>query len=345
MARSIEETRARIWRWEETIRADSAMYARLARDVAEREEILELLTVVPMGQLELNMLFAAVQYLLLAAPDEPLAAWYPSLGGTRTDAQLEDVFAAFVLDHQEQIRELITSRRVQTNEVARCVFLLPAYNLVQRMAGLPLAVAEIGTSAGLNQNVDRYGYTYRSRSATSLISPHATVQLETDCGDEIPDTADGTPHIAWRMGVDLHPIDVTDPDEARWLRSLVWPDQVARHTRLANAIELTHEHPPVVEQGDAFAALPGIVAAAPEDCALVIQHSFVLNQFSAEDREGFFDLLDELAGVRRIYRVGAEWLTRIRSTVLSVAEHGPERNTIELGDVHHHGSWIRLADR
>ncbi len=343
MPRTIDETRSRVHTWEETIRADSRMYARLARHVAVRDDVLDLIRVVPPGQLEMNMLLAAVQYLLIADPEQALADWYPSLGGNRQDDPLEDAFDAFVTDNREAIHELITTKRVQTNEVARCVFLLPAYNLVQEMAGRPLALAEIGTSAGLNQNVDRYGYTYRATGETKSLAEDATVQLETNCGDEIPRHARRVPDIAWRTGIDIHPIDVANEDEARWLQALVWPDQVERHARLAAAIEVARVHPPIVKEGDAFEAASRIVAEAPSDNALVIQHSFVLNQFSKEDRERFYHMLDDLAGARTIYRVGAEWLTKLRSTVLSVSRHGADRETVELGGVHHHGAWIRLA--
>jgi len=344
MQRTIDETRSRVRTWDETIRGDSIMYSQLARFVAKQDDILDLIRAAPPGQLEMNMLLAAVQYLLLADPLQTLAGWYPSLGGTSSDDGLEDAFAAFVAEHKEHIHQLITTRRVQTNEVARCVFLLPAYNIVQQWTGRTIALAEIGTSAGLNQNLDRYGYKYHSESSSVLLRGDASVQLSTDCGPAVPASADRIPDVAWRTGFDLHPIDVTDDDQARWLRALVWPDQVERHTRLEAAIRVAQEHPPVVSPGDAFEVVPELVEVAPKECALVVQHSFVLNQFSTADRERFYGLLDEQAAIRPIYRVGAEWTTRIRKTVLTITQHGKNRDTIELGDVHHHGAWIRITD-
>ena len=344
MARSIEETRQRVHTWDETIRKDSAMYSALARHVARDDDLLEVIRFVPPGQLEMNMLLAAVQYLLLEDSSQELAAWYPSLGGKADGPGLEAAFSGFVLAHRDTIHELIMSRRVQTNEVARCVFLLPAYNFVQEMAGRPLALAEIGTSAGLNQNVDRYGYTYESDAGPVVLASAAAVQLSTQCGTAVPLHARRLPEIGWRTGVDLHPIDVADDDQARWLRALVWPDQVERHRRLAAAIDVARAHPPTLVAADAFAAVPQLVDQAPDDCALVVQHSFVLNQFSSADRERFYDLLDREAAKRPVYRVAAEWLKRLRSTVLSVTRHGADRETTELGDVHHHGAWMHLND-
>ena len=341
--RTIGELRDRALRWEETIRADSAMYSRLALHVADSNDLLDLMRAVSPGQLELNMLFAAVQYLLLGDPSHRLAGWYPSLGGTRADGGIELAFDEFVTEHADDIRHLITARRVQTNEVARCAFLLPAYNLVAAMTQAPLAIIEVGTSAGLNQNVDRYGYTYRSESGIRRLNDSSPVQLECDTGRTLPKAATSIPNIAWRIGLDVHPIDVTDPDQARWLRALVWPDQVERHHRLAGAIGVAQDHPPRVVGGDAFDVVETLVEQAPGDAAVVVQHSFVLNQFPTAERERFYQLLDSLAAGRPVYRVAAEWLTRIRHTLLDVTIHGQNRTTIDLGRVHHHGRWMKLT--
>src|SRR5207253_1719152 len=48
----------------------------------------------------------------------------------------------------------------QTNEVSRSAALLPGYLAIARLAGLPLAIREIGASAGLNLFFDRYSYDY-----------------------------------------------------------------------------------------------------------------------------------------------------------------------------------------
>ncbi|MDH3538971.1 MAG: DUF2332 domain-containing protein, partial [Acidimicrobiia bacterium] len=301
---------------------------------------LEVLEAVPPGQIEMNMLLAAVQYLLIGDPDQPLAAWYPSLGGARSAGDLLLDFAQFVMDHRAEINDLLATRLVQTNEVARCAFLLPAYNLVTEMTGLPIALIEVGTSAGLNQNVDRYGYRYVSKSETIELGPDSRVHLTSDTGDKVPATARSIPSIAWRAGIDINAIDITDADQARWLRSLVWPDQVDRHRRLAAAIAIAEDFPPTVVAGDAFDKVPELVAAAPAAAAVVVQHSFVLNQFARADRERLFEFLDELAQARPIYRIGAEQLTKGRGTILDLTTHGPNRSTQELAEVHHHGRWI-----
>jgi hypothetical protein len=336
--------RTRVLSWEEGIRADSAMYSRITHAVADNEEILRLIQAAPPGQLEMNLLLAAVQYLLMADLDHPLAAWYQSLGGTRLEGDVAAEFIPFVLANREPIVELIATRRVQTNEVARCTFLVPAYNLVSRLSGRPLALVEIGTSAGLTQNLDRYGYRYVADDGIVTLAPASRVQLASATGTKVPELAQAIPTIGWRAGLDLYPVDINDDDQVRWLRALLWPDRTDRHERLTNAIAIAREHRPTVIGGDAIEDLAELVAAAPPDTAVVIQHSYVLNQLASRDRERLMGLLDELGTARPVYRVGAESLTSSPRTTLDLTVHGPDREYRLLADVHHHGAWIHWED-
>lgn len=343
--RTPEEMRRRVLDWQAIIHKDSAIYSRIARHVADQPALLDLIQATRPGQLEMNMLLAAVQYLLMGDMEHPLANWYQSLGGKRTEGDLEGEFTDFVLQHQDVITRLIASRLVQTNEVARCTFLVPAYNLINKTTGLPIALIEVGTSAGLNQNVDRYGYRYDSAAGSVELAPDSAVHLTCATGDRVPPIATTIPEIGWRRGIDLNAVDITDIDQARWLQALVWPDQVARHQRLSAAIKLAQFHPPTVVEGDAVDELPQLVRSAPADAALVVQHSFVLNQFSQPDRDRLYSLLDDLAADRPVYRVGAEMLRKDRGTVLDLTVHGPSRWTTELAEVHHHGKWIKWHSR
>src|SRR5262245_54994732 len=96
--------------------------------------------------------------------DAPLAAYYPDLTAEpHPIAEAYPVFRAYCLQHAAEIRALVTTRRVQTNEVRRCAPLLPALQTVwERGARRPLALVEVGASAGLLLNWDRYAYEYQA---------------------------------------------------------------------------------------------------------------------------------------------------------------------------------------
>ena len=62
---------------------------------------------------------------------------------------------------RDAIAELLRERRVQTNVVERCGLLLPAFGIIaRRSGGKPLALVEVGASAGLNLLWDRYSFDY-----------------------------------------------------------------------------------------------------------------------------------------------------------------------------------------
>ena len=111
--------------------------------------------------------------------------------------------------------------------------------------GRPLALIEIGASAG-EALWDRYAYDYGDRTAGVASSP-LTIACEL-VGPHVPPL--DPPPVMWRAGVDLAPVDASDPADARWLRACLWPDQPARQARLAAALEVAREHPVDLRRGD-----------------------------------------------------------------------------------------------
>jgi hypothetical protein len=131
-------------RYAEGVRASSPLYGRLLLAVADDADLLALAGAARRDQPAGLLLLAAVHYLLLrdGEPWPPLAAYYPSVVGAATrTGDPAPAFRRFCLARQEEIRELIASRRVQTNEVGLSACLLPAFLLASGMTrGLPLAL-------------------------------------------------------------------------------------------------------------------------------------------------------------------------------------------------------------
>ena len=88
------------------------MYSELAEGVSTDNDLLEIAAHTRPHQPEPNMLFAAVQYLLLSGLDHPLAAHYPILAGRRRPpGSAFPHFREFCLRYREPIVELIVNRR------------------------------------------------------------------------------------------------------------------------------------------------------------------------------------------------------------------------------------------
>jgi hypothetical protein len=331
-------------RYAEGVRASSPLYGRLLLAVADDPDLLALAGAARRYQPAGLLLLAAVHYLLLRGgePRPPLAAYYPSVVGaaTRTgDPAL--AFRRFCLARQEEIRELIASRRVQTNEVGRSACLLPAFTLASGMSrGRPLALVEVGASAGLNLLFDRYTYDY----GDGVVRGEAGSSVRISCslrGASRPPLPKALPRVASRVGVDLHPVDVRDPDARLWQRALVWPEHTARAKILRRALDIARITPPPVEPGDALTVVPGLLKAIPEEAVPCVFHTHAVYQFAPQDREGMNILLAELSTQRDLLlRVALEPSDAGHSVLsLNACRYGrQEKRRLAVCD--YHGMWL-----
>ena len=189
------------------------------------------------------------------------------------------------------MRGTILSRSTQTNEAARCAMLLPFLAALPQ----PLALIEVGAPAGLCLLPDRYSYRYTGGAALDPVAGRSPVVLTAELGAGVS-VPSQLPQIAWRAGIDLAPIDVTDPESCSWLETLIWPEHQERRERLRDALGVAKQNPPRIVSGDLLDELPRLAAEAPADATLVIFHSAVLAYLEPADRARFTDLVRRLPG-------------------------------------------------
>ncbi|MCH7659406.1 MAG: DUF2332 domain-containing protein [Euryarchaeota archaeon] len=323
----------------------SPLYERLARGVAGDAELLGLARVVPSDRSPPHVLLAAVHAELLRGVSHPLSTFYPSVADDPILVESENPFPSFrsfCLEHEERLHPILETRRTQTNAVRRCTALLPAFEFVSRLADRePLALIELGASAGLNLLFDRYDYEYNGDCVGNTDSPlclSAAVR-----GDREPPIPNQFPRIDSRIGVDLNPLDVTDLDEARWLRALVWPEHTNRHRNLEQAISIAREDPPKLRRGDAVESFPDLLEKIPDSLPVCVFDTQLRYQLSDEQVEQLDESLTEAGKSRELY-----WLSGHRPA--PECEHGI---VLELGRVvdgnsvvepiaayNQHGAWI-----
>jgi hypothetical protein len=161
------------------------------------------------------------------------------------------------------------TRSTQTNEPARCATLLPVLARLPQ----PLALIEVGASAGLCLLPDHYGYDY---GRTSL-RPATTAPVFACTASETTPIPSAMPRIVWRAGLDLNPIDIADPEQAAWLETLVWPEQTQRLSNLRAAMQVAMVARPDLRKGNLLGdALRQLCGEAPSSATLVIFHTAVL---------------------------------------------------------------------
>lgn len=320
----------------------SRLYAELCEHVALDDDLLALAVDADRNTQVSNLFFAAARYLLLGEPTHPLAAYYRDL--TPEPAPANDAyptFRAFCLERGDAVRRLVATRRVQTNEVGRCACLLPAFTVVAaRGGGRPLALVEIGASAGLHQLWDRYFYEYGPKGTAG--DPTSPVRLRCEArGASLPPLPERLPQVSYRAGLDLLPIDVRDEDAVRWLRALIWPEHFDRVRTLEAAVALARVNPLRVIAGDAAETLPAALAQVPEDATLCVYHSYALNQMPAAVRERILQHIAAAAQERTVYRVSQEWYAGDSRPFLKLFTYqsGEEREET-LADIETHGRWL-----
>jgi hypothetical protein len=348
-----DELAARFRAFASDAAARAPLYGQLSERIADDPSTSRLLLHAPEEQRLPVLLFACVHWLLLNEPGHALAGHYPNLTppSRRSSVETADPYPAFrrfCASHEPRLVELLGTRSTQTNEVGRCAMVLPVLGLVAREVG-PLALVDVGSSGGLNLVFDRYEYHYEPGGTVGGPSP---VVLQCGTRGEVP-IPDRHPSIARRIGLDRSPVDLTDPDAARWLEACVWPDQADRFHRLHAAIALAQTDPPTVRAGDAVDDLADTVGLVADDGHPVVLNTWVLNYLTEAQRLAYVAELDRLGARTDLSWIYAEMPSlvsgvpvpddpdRAYRTVITLARWRDGVRTIDhLAVAHPHGFWI-----
>ncbi|MBF2755431.1 MAG: DUF2332 family protein [Gammaproteobacteria bacterium AqS3] len=238
----------------------------------------------------------------------------------------------------------------QTNEVGRSAALMPVLlTLAARFAGLPLALFEVGASAGLNLCLDRWGYRLGGRVCGDADS---ALQLTPQWrGAPLGAGFEGARlHIAERRGCDIAPIDVRSEAGCARLMSYIWPDQRERLERTRSAVEIARSLDVRLDTCGAGEWLEQRLTPSPGEQLRVVYSTVAWQYFSRADQQRGRDR------IRRIGEGGGDraplaWL-RVEADEASQrgqgaaiilalwcggASDGVER---ELGRADFHGRWV-----
>jgi hypothetical protein len=306
---------------------NSACYAEWSVGIADDPELLRRIEDWPHNKRQPLLMLGAARFL-----------------GARVGPYRE--FRSFLDARWDDVSRIVLSRSTQTNEAGRCAALLPSLSRIAAAEGRPLALIEVGASAGLALFPDRYGYEYVgvagagsggvTRLAPAGAAPGSYPVLRCATTGPVPLPA-GLPAVVWRAGIDLNPLDIRDPDDVAWLEALIWPEQDFRRERLRQAIAIARADPPLLVAGDLNEQLMSLAGRAPADAALVVFHSAVMAYLDAAGRERFRDSISLLAADR-----GCHWLSNEGHAVIVQADGSsvvPEMDEARLS-----GRFLLLED-
>jgi hypothetical protein len=286
-------------------------------------------------------LAGAIHRVVLRGDDARLARHYPSVGGKPGEDFPSD-FIAYMRDHLDEI-ELGLSSQVQTNEVGRSVVHLVLSHWVTQFAVNEMDWLEVGASAGLNLNFDRFYACYKQ---LRMGDPQSSLRFMGDWFGNEPIVPRNAAKVVQRKGVDPYPIDITNEDEELRLLSFIWPDQRERLQRLRAAIDIAKQHKPLIDRESADTWIQRQLTRE-RDRATVVFHSITWQYLGRDVQKQFVSSLEK-AGAKATVEKPLIWarmepagpVADVRATVWNGST---EPLNFRLCEVSYHGqnmNWI-----
>ena len=280
-------------------------------------------------------LAGALHSLALDGSSAALAALYPPRAAAFDLQHGPSAVAQALREHPERIAQYLRSPP-QTNEIGRSAVLLGGFAAIAQATGLPLALLEIGASAGLNQLWHRYRYELGDARWGDAASP---VLIRSDWRGALP-TLPAQIDVASSTACDIAPIDLHAPGAGLRLASYVWPDQAERRERLHAAIVLARQLGVRVERADAGVWVERQLATVRPGRGTVLYHSIMWHYMPADVRDAIRATI-VAAGERATSEAPLAWLAFELPDPHSLPElaltlwPGGERRV--LADAHAHG--------
>ncbi len=284
----------------------SSMYRHLAEAVGRSADAVRALESLPSRARQPAVVLAALHDLALVGRAPALAAAYADGDPDAAAAAAVDLLRRRV----ETVASVVGRLPLRPDETVRGAVLHPAIaEAAARLGASRCGLIDVGGSAGLNTLVDRVGITYRRGSADpgSRVGDAASpVQLRASVvGDRAVPTRP-LPIVVSRIALDRRPVDLTDPEVARWWHACLPPDDPAGWARLDAELALLATDPPVLLAGDPVDRLAEAVDRIPADVLPVIMTTWSLSRVPTARRAQFLDRLEEVAVDRPLAWISVE---------------------------------------
>ncbi|MFN3717616.1 MAG: DUF2332 domain-containing protein [Rhizobium rhizophilum] len=273
--------------------------------------------------------------LVRSGRDQELAAVYPP--NTTDDDTLWSAVEAALRRDESFILDRLKSAP-QTNEVRRSSALLPGFLTIAALTGKPLVLSELGASAGLNLQWDRYSYRLGDVSWGDASPVHLEPRWE---GPRPPEAAI---EIMERAGCDLNPLDPSSEDDRLRLFSYIWADQQDRLDRTAAALAMAAESGPKVEKADAIDWLRKRLATSRPGLTHVVYHTiawqYLPPALKAEGEALIADAGSRATEDAPLARLQLEADGKQEGAALLLTLW-PAGETREIGRADFHGRWVK----
>ena len=322
---------------EKECKGSSLLYEYLSMKISKDDKLLTSCKNAGEGQPIPNLLFGAVHSLLLKGEEHPLKEFYPSIvSNPKLYKDSFEYFRDFCFKYRNEIESILKNRLVQTNEVRRCAYLYPVFCTIYEMVKKPLALIEIGTSAGLQLLWDKYSYSYGQDDIYGDTDSQLNISAEIK-GENIPFLHSTPPPVSTRIGIDLNTIDLSDEDEKLWLKSLIWTDHKERLFMFEEAVSYIKKVPVSLVDGDGISLLSKFVNNISENSVICIFHTHVANQMPLEMKKQLLQIVEAIGRERDVFHIYNNILDRYLH--LDYYLNGIECKNI-IAETDGHGRWF-----
>jgi len=325
-------------------KGNSNLYYILSFQIADDAELLNIALNTRQGQPIPNIFFAAIHYLLLKNQDNELAKYYPSIQKYFVTEIPFDIFKSFCLTNKNEIIKIISTRIVQTNVITRCSYLMPIFSKLIKEESKSTTIIDIGTSAGLTLNFDKYQYWYNDEK----VYGQSDVIVKSKIVDSEVPTIFDISYPLTKIGIDQNLIDTPDKDEIMWLKALVWTDQIERFIAIDEALKLDELKIIKFIQAETVSDFEKVILKTDKTQNLIIYATHVLYQFTQNQKDEFYSMLERVGQIRDFYFLSVESIKSLlekyhsKETVIELTSYKHKRKTLTfIAETNGHGNWIR----
>lgn len=320
----------------------SPFYYDLATKIAEDDELIVIASYCKKRQPVPNLFLASVHYLLLKNPLVELAKYYPSITKEYQQKLPFKLFKDFCLKYKKEIIALEQSKIVQTNALNRSAYLMPI--LSHLFSDKPINIIDIGTSAGLTLNMDKYEYHYNGHH----LFGKSPLKIKSKIKEGFLPKFAKPVKILRKIGIDQNPLDLKISANSNWLKALIWADRTERIERIEQAILIARQEDIDFRKASSITEFETIIQEQEESIPLVIYHTHVLYQFTQPEREKFWDLIDKIGSKRDLTYLATEGNKvfktdyGIQGTIVELTEYkSGVKNSRIVAETNGHANWIK----